>query len=272
MFGNEIMYDQNSVLIALILFTTMLVANQLGYRLGLRSEAEENTELKSQTTAIQAGIMGLLALLLGFTFNMSLQRYDARSNAVIEEAGLISTAVLRANLLAPQFKQPILELLKLYIDERVALSSVDLSKQQQRMALNKRITHLQSQLFELGMQAAEVDQRAITSGAFLQALTAVVQIEGKRSAMLQLHVPEPVIFLLFTVFITAGGILGYSSGLGRKRPKFPTLIMSGLIVIVVFIVIDLDRPKRGIIIVKQGSLIDLQQSLETLISENPKLN
>ncbi|WP_447133203.1 bestrophin-like domain [Paraglaciecola aestuariivivens] len=255
------MYDQNSMLIALGLFAAMLIANQLGYRLGSKSVADDNSELKSQTTAIQAGIMGLLALLLGFTFNMSLQRYDARSHVVIEETGVISNAVMRATMLPEQFKQPALDLLRLYLHERIELSSIDLSKQDKRRALNVRITDIQKQLFDIATQAAEIDQRPLTSGAFLQALTALVQIEGKRSAMLQLHVPEPVIFLLFTVFITAGGILGYSSGLGRKRPKFPTLIMSALIVLVVFIIIDLDRPKRGIIKVKQESLYDLQQNL-----------
>lgn len=261
MLGNEIMYDQSSVLIAVGLFTAMLLANQLGYRFGARSSADDNSELKSQTTAIQAGIMGLLALLLGFTFNMSLQRYDARSNVVIEETGVISNAVMRAKMLPEEFRQPALNLLKRYIDERITLSSVDLSKRPKRIELNLRVTTLQQQMFDLAMNAAEVDHRALTSGAFLQALTSLVQVEGKRSAMLQLHVPEPVILLLFTVFITTGGILGYSSGLGRKRPKFPTIIMSALIVLVVFIIIDLDRPKRGIIKVNQDSLVDLQQNL-----------
>jgi uncharacterized membrane protein len=258
MFGKEIMYDQSSVLIALVLLVIMLLANQLGYRLGITSKASDNDELKSQTTAIQAGMMGLLALLLGFTFNMSLQRYDARSNVVIEEAGVISNAILRAGFLSEEYKNTARILLSEYLDVRIELSSVDLSHPQQRQQINQKVSDLQKQLFDLAMIAAESDPRSLTSGAFIQALTALVQIENKRSAMLQLHVPEPVLFLLFLVFTTAGGILGYSSGLGRKRPKFPTVVMSSLIVLVVFIVIDLDRPKRGIIKVKQDSLIDLQ--------------
>lgn len=258
MFGKEIMYDQSSVLIALTLLVIMLLANQLGYRLGITSKTADNIELKSQTTAIQAGMMGLLALLLGFTFNMSLQRYDARSNVVIEEAGVISNAILRAGLLSEEYKNTALTILNEYIDVRIELSSVDLSHPQQRQQINQKVSQLQKQLFDLAIIAAEADPRSFTSGAFIQALTALVQIENKRSAMLQLHVPEPVLFLLFLVFTTAGGILGYSSGLGRKRPKFPTVVMSSLIVLVVFMIIDLDRPKRGIIKVKQDSLIDLQ--------------
>lgn len=68
-------------------------------------------------------------------------------------------------------------------------------------------------------------------------------IKNKPAVMLRPHVPESVWFLLFFVLITAGGMLGYASGLHHKRPAFPTLLMSGLIVIVLFMVVDLDRPR-----------------------------
>ena len=79
--------------------------------------------------------------------------------------------------------------------------------------------------------------------------------------MLRLHVPEPVLFLLFLIFITAGGVLGYTSALHRKRPAFPTIVMSALVVMVVFIVVDLDRPRRGVIQVNQESLVDTQNQI-----------
>jgi len=52
--------------------------------------------------------------------------------------------------------------------------------------------------------------------------------------------------------------MGYSSGLGLKRSYIPTILMTILIVLVVFIIIDLDRPKKGIIKVKQDSMIELK--------------
>jgi flagellar basal body-associated protein FliL len=81
--SQELIYDKNSIIIIITLFILMLIINQIGYSFGLRNKDAENTEMKSQSPAIQAGILGLLALLLGFTFNMSLQRYDGRSSVVI---------------------------------------------------------------------------------------------------------------------------------------------------------------------------------------------
>ena len=56
----------------------------------------------------------------------------------------------------------------------------------------------------------------------------------------------------------SGAIIGYSSGLSLKRAYIPTVILTLLIVLVVFITIDLDRPKRGVIKVKQDSMLELK--------------
>ena len=81
------MYSYHSILIATVLFALIVIANELGMRLGEYYESKSDEDTKSQTTAIQGGIIGLLALILGFTFNMSIQRYDRRAAAEIAESG-----------------------------------------------------------------------------------------------------------------------------------------------------------------------------------------
>ena len=44
-------------------------------------------------------MLGLLALLLGFTFSMAVDRFDARRAVVLEEANAIGTAYLRTQVL-----------------------------------------------------------------------------------------------------------------------------------------------------------------------------
>jgi len=75
--------------------------------------------------------------------------------------------------------------------------------------------------------------------------------------LLQMHVPEVVLMLLFVVFTSSGGILGYSSGLSGKRVFAPIVLVSSLITLIVFIIIDLDRPKRGLIQVNQAVMNEI---------------
>jgi hypothetical protein len=41
-------------------------------------------------------VLGLLALMIGFTFAMALSRFEARRDAVLNEANAIGTTALRA--------------------------------------------------------------------------------------------------------------------------------------------------------------------------------
>ncbi|MFC1579424.1 hypothetical protein ACFL4N_00775 [Thermodesulfobacteriota bacterium] len=69
-----------------------------------------------------------------------------------------------------------------------------------------------------------------------------------------------VLFVLIIVFVCSGGMIGYSAGLSGKRIVIPTVLVSFLIAAIVFVIIDLDRPKRGVIQVDQSIMLELQKS------------
>lgn len=261
----SLLYDFSSVGIAVSLFVAIVFFNEACFRLGRLVQANTDDEVKALTGSAQASILGLLALLLGFTFSMSMQRYDNRSMALIDEANAIGTAVLRTEFLPLEAQEKVRQLFGEYVALRVALGKVDLTRTQDRVEYKKQIAQVQSRLWALGVAATNQDPRAVTTGSFMNALSAAIDQEGKRSAILQSHVPEPILLLLFFVFVAAIGIMGYSSGLTGRRVFAPLLLVSFLITLIVFIIIDLDRPKRGLITVNQGPMVEL---LDTLGGEN----
>ena len=118
-------------------------------------------------------------------------------------------------------------------------------------------------LFRSAIRATNDDPRPVTTGAFVKSLNDAIDAQGKRNALLQMHVPEAVLMLLLIVFVSSGGIMGYSSGLSGRRILAPMGLVSLLITLIVFIIIDLDRPKRGVIQVNQTVLYELMQSLDS---------
>ncbi len=253
-------YTVNSVLIALVLFALILAANEAGYRFGRGSRPPDEGR-KSQTTAIQAAMLGLLALLLGFTFTMALQRFDQRSEAVIVEANAIGTAALRGELLPGDLARQARALLGQYVDLRLRAGDVDLAHQEQRREAHAAAGRLQQQLWTIALRASEADPRPTTTGLFIQAVNDLIDAYGRRHAALQKHVPQVVFILLFAVFVIAGAILGYAGGLMGSRPLVATVAMAMLIVLVIFLIIDLDRPRRGLIRVSQDSMLDVAAAL-----------
>lgn len=260
--GQEILYGYSSITIAVILFFVILIFNEIGFHIGSFVQSRKNDEVKSLTGSIQASILGLLALLLGFTFSMSMQRYDNRSMALIDEANAIGTAALRIQLLPEQYQQDANDMLREYVGLRISVGKIDLTKRDERDKINKEVADLQNTLWLLAVRATNDDPRPVTTGAFVKSLNDVIDNQGKRNALLQMHVPEVVLLLLLIVFVSSGGILGYSGGLSGRRIVAPVMLVSLLITLIVFIIIDLDRPKRGLIQVNQDALTEIYRTTD----------
>ncbi|MCP2045405.1 hypothetical protein [Pontibacter sp. HSC-36F09] len=258
----EYLYEHNSILIVAVLFVLILLAQEAGYRIGRHHQRKTDKDVKAQTSTIQAGTLGLLALILGFAFNISLQSYNARSKAVINEANAISTALMRTHLLPSPFDSLTHLQLQQYIDLRLAISNTNYAMVQEQEALADETEALQRSIWDQAVKAARIDPKPVTTGYFATALNNMVVAHNERNALLSMHMPEVILYLLFIVFIMSGALIGYGSGLGQKRTNLPSAFLSLMICLVVFIIIDLDRPMRGIVKVDQRSLERLQADNE----------
>lgn len=257
---SEIMYDHSSFLIVGLLFAGLLLSIEFGFRVGRRINHTANEPTRAQIGAIQGSLLGVLALLLGFTFSLSLQRFDARSQAVVTEANAIGTALLRAELLPGVTDGQARDALVRYIDLRIETSKISLDRRDELHAAQASIVALQEALWRMAVAPAREDANPVRSGLFLQALNDVIDAYGERNAALNRHVPEVVLFLLFGTFALTACLVGYSSGVAGHRVAFPTYILILLITFLVFLIIDLDRPRRGLIEVSQQSLLELKAS------------
>jgi len=258
-YSAEILFDIPSYVIALTLFAGILLFYEMGFRIGKFHQKSTDKEIKSQTNNIQAGMLGLLALILAFTFNMSLQRYDARSKAVIQEANSIGTTVLRTKLLPPPYDAATYDLLQEYIDIRIENSKIALSQYKERADIIKRGDEQLKKIWAAGVQAARSDPNPVTTGLFIAALNELIDNRSARFEIQNRHIPEVILFLLFFIFVMNGAIIGYTEGLGGKRAYVPTVLFTLLITLVVFLIIDLDRPRRGLITVKQDYILQLKE-------------
>src|SRR5271168_4935958 len=76
--NESLLYRTNEVVIDWVFFALTLTAIEVGFRLGRRVEARTPENIKSQIFTVEAGILGILALLLGFTMSMAVSRFEIR--------------------------------------------------------------------------------------------------------------------------------------------------------------------------------------------------
>ena len=257
----ETLYNHDAAAIAMALAALMLAALVLGYRLGRPQALTTSEALRTHINSVQASLLGLLALILGFTFAVALQHYDARSAAVVAEANAIGTTWLRTELLTQPEREEIRAVLRGYVEARVEEGQQALSQDTQRSAELAVSNAQQAKLWQLTRQLVTRDNNPVTSGLFVQALNDSIDAFGSRNAHLARHVPEVVLWILFATFGVTAGVLGYSAGIAAHRPPLASVLLIALIVLVTYLIIDLDRPRRGLIKVSQQPMLELLQSM-----------
>jgi hypothetical protein len=253
---DNIFYVLNPLALALALIATFTIAIEIGFRFGRIARSRSTEETHSLTGVLQSALLGLLALLLGFTFSMAAARHDARQSLVIEEANSIGTAYLRTELLTEPTRTQAADLLSRYLDARLYFLSI---KDPAALAVPARaVDELQRQLWSTTQRMDDVGTAPTL--LYVQALNAVIDEQGKRSAAYYNRVPAAALTVLVLLAAASLAVLGYGAGLAGRRSTMCWLT-GVLVVVVVLLIIDLDRPRSGLVVIDNRSLVQLRDHL-----------
>jgi len=264
MAGPELLYQRDEYLIALSLFLALVVIAHCGYLRGRHRRPQKSDGDSSQLSILQSSVLGILALLLGFTFSMAISRYELRVSLVVQESNAIGTTNLRAQMLPEPYRQTATTAIREYVDARLRIyQRVD---PQLIVEDESREHKLQNQLWSVAVGAMQQDPHSIPTGLFIATLNDTIDLQAKRDAALHNHVPERALVLLMLVAACAMGLVGFGYGWSDHEDLGQIAVISAVISLVILIIIDLDRPSRGLIRVGQGSMVTLAESLR---SETP---
>jgi hypothetical protein len=252
------LYATNEIIIFVIFFSFMLAATEVGFRLGLKSEANILDKTKSLDSTLEAAILGVLGLLLAFTMSMAVSRFEVRKQLVLDEANAIGTSRLRTKLLPSPENTEIANILNEYINMRVQYGTTG-NDPKRLEPLGKETAHLQNEFWARAVAYEQKDPNPVTVGLLLQSLNQTIDLESARRMAFQNHVPSSVICVNAIVAILAALLVGYTFGLNGRRQIFSVCVLSLAITLVLALIIDLDRPRRGFIRVSQQPMIDLQR-------------
>ncbi|WMD20301.1 hypothetical protein RAS12_27455 [Achromobacter seleniivolatilans] len=237
-----------------------LVIIELCFRLGRKQRKPADEAHKTHITALQTALLGLLALLLGFTFAMSVTRFETRKNLVLEEANAIGNAYWRSQLIAPAVRDEIARLLLDYTAAALEFHHAD-NDTPRFDAANATARRIERQIRALAASTAD-NPPSISTIMFIQAINEMAQVNEKRRVALENHVPEPVFYLLFIVSMGSVAFIAYGTGLYGRRRLVSTGLFAALISLVLTFIVDIDQPASGLIQVSQESMVRMKATLE----------
>ncbi len=255
-----LLYGQSEFLVIALLMALLFTTTEIGFRRGrnVRSGLEETA--KSYHSTLQTGVMGLLALLLAFTFSMSVTRYETRKELLVDESNAIGTTWLRSRMLPEPYRSTVGGLVREYTDLRLDYY-LAAANDRKLSAEAVKAQELRNQLWSQAVGVADKDPRSIPIGLFVSSLNDMIDVGARRDAARENHVPQPVLFFLFLVTILTMGLVGFGCGLGGHRNFSATAMICLFLGLVILVIIDLDRPRRGFIEISQKPMVELRRSL-----------
>jgi hypothetical protein len=269
MLQTEFFYSTPIWLIGCVLLVLLLLAIEAGVLAGARTRARRGEGGTADLGPIQGAVLGLLGLLLAFTYSLAAGRQDARRELVVREANAIGTAYLRAGLLPEPRRGELQAILRQYVDSRIAPDEVVRDPVKLAEAVRRSERVLQA-LWPAASRNIEGHPPTVLDSLMFQAMNEVIDLHTERLAAFEYRVPQIILWLLFAVAAMAMAMTGFGSGLSGRRSLFSTSILAVLVVAVIMVILDLDHPRRGAIRVSQRAMIQLRDSLQPDANPTPK--
>jgi hypothetical protein len=210
---------------------------------------------------VEDAVTGVLALVLAFSFDMGEQRFDARQTLVVHHTNAVETAFLRCSVLDADDRVYCEDKLRTYVDLCVAYDSAP--HDERRIDAILRETDAIERALWTRVSAVAREQPTIVNAAVFAALNDVIDHRGEKEASMRIIVPPEVTLVLLFLCVAWGGLAGYSYGLKGNRRRVAWVVFSVLIGLVVYVTLDFDRPRRGLLRLEAGnqSMIELQEKL-----------
>lgn len=245
--------------VPIAIITALLLAVEVGYRFGKRRTRTFPADQRIETGSIQGAMLGLLGLLLGFSFAGASSRFMERQDLINQEANAIGTAYVRADLLNKPNSDELKAALLVYLDHRVKLSHALGSALPIEDAQTVASDH--ARIWAATIAGVEAKPAAIN--IIVSVVNEVLDLHNYRIAAGRKHLPGLVLALLGICSVFTLGTMGYASALGRYRNKLMLSAVAVLVAAALWTTVDLDWSRIGLIRVSDASLEELLKSLTT---------
>lgn len=240
------------LVVVAVLLAAMIAAHLLGLRLHERVLTRERSEsggVSSEEGFILSGVLGLLALMMAFSFSMALNRLEDRRDLMLKETSAIGYLHLLAEGLPAERGAALQADLAAYAKAR--LDAAERPDGPGRLAAEQRAGELRQPVADHVRAVLAEGPAGPLPVALAAALDAVEDTAVRRQALSQAHLPARVLWLLAIFAVISATMLGYALADGTRRQRAAPFTFYLLISLAFGVMLDLDRPTVGGIVIDQ---------------------
>jgi len=238
--------------LAVLLFLALMLAWEAGRWAHRRTARADGEDVEHDY--ILNGVLGLLALLVAFTFGLALDRYDARRELVVEEANAIGTAEMRVRLLDAEQGRALALLFRQYAETRLAYGEAVAAKKPPLLAASR---DLRTRIETEALTALQPIRTTPLAAMITPAVNEALDIGVTREATHASRIPTAVLAVLAIYALVSAGVLGSALDSGGRPRRAMSALLFLLLTMAIIVILDLDRSQEGAIRVSQEPLAQL---------------
>jgi hypothetical protein len=210
---------------------------------------------RAEFDLVRNAMFTLLGLVIGFAISMAVSRYDLRKSLEESEANAIGTEYLRLELMSPEAAATARNLLKTYVDERIAYYGI---RDPVEGAANAAETaKTMNALWAAVSPESEAHQNAVTA-LVDSGMNDVINSYGYTVAAWRNRLPVEVWLLIIVVATTCNFLIGF----GAEKLSSATLgILPLTASLAILLIADVEGPHNGFVRVHPENLIDARASM-----------
>lgn len=234
------------IALPVLLFVAMVVAAEVGRRLGRLRWLRSDDADAVGTSAVDAAVLGLLGLLIAFWFSSAGTRLDMRRSLIVEEANAIGTAWLRLSILPEDTRSSVRDLFRGYLDTRLAQRPAA-SPAESQSELSDRLKDQRDAIWRQSVVAVPRCASEQTAAILLASLNEMFDAGTRHQAASMSHTPTEILVLLLVVSIFAALLAGHDMS-GTKRFNWLHMaVFAAVTSVTIWVTYDLEMPRYGLI-------------------------
>ncbi len=243
--NEPLLFEVGAHWIALYIFLLILICNWVGFRYKKFQEQKPSSNGPDSLGSLESSMLGLMALLLGFTFAMAISKFDTRRQVIIEEANDIGTAILRADLFPDSVRNLFRQDFKEYVEARIAYYDAGVDKNKIDSALKKG-NYYSGRIWSREALLSQSEPNRVSHMQMIPALNSMIDIVTVRESLRKTKVPPVILLLLVILTLMSSFLVGYGYK-GKRRNPVMIAVFSLMTTITLYLILELDRPRRGIL-------------------------
>lgn len=232
-----------SGILSLCIFLGVLAAVFLGRYIGHRTHSKSNGVKNATDDTLIGSILGLMALVVAFTFSGAAGRLDQRERFISAETTAISSAYAAIRYIGESDQDNLKSLFAVFVAQRSALyediSDFEAFLNRQR-GIDATINQLQDAAYGAALKVAPEGRPLATE--FVKLVNAMGSAYTNQLQAIWFHPPRIIWISLIFLVLIGSFLAGYKMGITQRRERLLSFMFAALISCAIYLILSLEFP------------------------------